>query len=248
MGTSRSYKATIKKQPQWGNLSGAVTSNCGVGSIPNSNLANILSRYVGVIGGSSKAGRGTSPIAGKAGIRAAKNIAGFLGGFSGDGSLNKALEDIGLKDLVGKPLNDIINALIEYCSGPANTIDDVAAKTAIQNLLEELVEGAENSEDLEKQLKESLNKESLEDILIKYFSYYMFEHLSIMFYEKLIIEKGKTDCDELFKQIKDYINAKLKSLNKTNPLDRIDWKSDRADQLVKNIQEDVLKVFENYES
>lgn len=247
MGTSKSYTARVKGQPQWGDLSRAVTTGCGSGTLTKSKLSTILSNYVRVIGGSNSAGRGNSRIAGKGGIRNAKRIGAFLGGFAGGGGIAEAFEKIGLKGLEGKSLEEIINQLIEYCSGPSNTIDDVSAKTASQKLFEELAEGAQTPEQFEEKLKEVIERDGVQEILINYFSLYMFEHLSVMFYEKLVAEKGKTDCDDLFKQIKDYIKEKLKSINKTNPIGDIDWKSEDADRLVKNIQEDVLKVFENYE-
>lgn len=249
MGTSKSYSASIKGQPQWGNLSGAVTSNCGTGTVSQQNLGNILSRYVGVIGGSSRAGRGSSKIGGRAGIRTAKSLGTFFGAFkNADGDVRIALTQIGITDLDGKPLSEVINKLIEHCSGPSSTIDDVAAKTASQKILEELAADATSLDEFQNNLDQVLSRESLEDIMIKYFSYYIFEHLAIMFYEKLVVDKGKTECDDLFRQIKDYITERVKNVNRTNPLDRVDWSSDDADRLIKNIQEDVLKIFEGYES
>lgn len=249
MGTSKSYSASIKGQPQWGNLSGAVTSNCATGIVSSKNLANILSRYVGVIGGSSRAGRGGSKIGGRAGVRTAKSLGTFLGAFvNSGGNIQKALTEIGITGLEDKSLSDVINQLIEHCSGPSSTIDDVAAKSASQKILEELASDATTLEEFQNNLQAILSKESLEDIIIKYFSYYIFEHLAIMFYEKLVVDKGKTECDDLFRQIKDYISEKTKNLNKVNPLEKIDWRSDEADRLIKNIQEDVLKIFEGYES
>ena len=98
---------------------------------------------------------------------------------------------------------------------------------------------------LETSLKSTLDSESLEEVIIKYFSYYVLEHLSIMFYEKLVESKGKTECSSLFKQIKDFLNSSLAEMNKTNSLDKIDWGGDDGDRVIKNIQEDVLKVFED---
>ncbi|MGV8134985.1 MAG: hypothetical protein AB2L20_07205 [Mangrovibacterium sp.] len=248
MGTSKSYSASIKGQPQWGKLSSAVTNSCGGGAVATSNLGNVLSKYVSVIGGSGRAGRGRSKIAGKAGIRTAKNLGAFLGAFSrSGGDLQQALEQIGLPGLEGLPLNEVIDHLLEYFTGPASTLDDVAAKAASQKILEELVSDAETIEEWQQQLTEVLDKETLEDIVERYFGYYIFEHLSIMFYEKLIVDKGKSDCENLFKQIKDYIFEKVKNMNKINPLNDINWSSEDADRLIKNIQEDVLKVFEGYE-
>lgn len=248
MGTSKSYSASIKGQPQWGNLSGAVTSNCDGGAVATANLGNILSRYVSVIGGASKAGRGNSKIGGRAGIRTAKKLGAFIDAFSSSGgNIREALIEIGLPDLNGLPLNEVIDHLLEHCSGPSSTLDDVAAKSASQKILEELAGDAKTIEEWQEYLTESLEKDSLENLIERYFGYYIFEHLSIMFYEKLIVEKGKSDCDGLFMQIKDYIFEKTKNMNKTNPLRDLDWSSSDADRLIKNIQEDVLKIFEDYE-
>ncbi len=249
MGTSKSYSASIKGQPQWGKLSASVTISCGSGTVSSNKTGNILSRYVNVIGGSSRAGRGGSEIAGRAGIRTAKHLGGFLATFStSGGNLQNTLNQIGLAGLSGKPLNEVINHLLEYCSGPSVSLDDVAAKAASQKILEDLATNAETIEQFETNLQETLNKESLEGILIRYFGYYIFEHLSVMFYEKLVVKKGKIHCDDLFRQIKEFITEKLKNMNKSNPLNNIDWNSSEADRLIKNIQEDVFEVFEGYES
>lgn len=248
MGTSKSYVASIKGQPQWGNLSAAVTTNCDGGIIATSNLGSILSKYVGVIGGSGRAGRGRSKIAGRSGIRTAQKIGTFLGAFaSSGGNVYYALEQVGLGRLEGLPLNDVIDRLLEQCTGPSSTLDDVAAKAASQKILEELAGDATTIDEWQQQLNEVLNNETLEDIIGRYFGYYIFEHLSIMFYEKLIVDKSVQDCNTLFRQIKDYIFEKIKNINQTNPLQNINWAGEDADRLIKNIQEDVLKVFEGYE-
>jgi len=248
MGTSKSYSASIKGQPQWGYLSGAITSNCDNGTVSSQSLGNILSRYVSVIGGSGIAGRGSSKIAGRAGLKTARNIGTFLGAFSSSGgNLQFALEKVGLKGLEGLSLDDVIKGLLEHCSGPASTLDDVAAKAASRKIWEELAGEAETMEEWQRQLNEILSRESLEDIIERYFGYYIFEHLSIMFYEKLVVEKEKTNCDNLFRQIKEYIFEKIKNMNKTNPLNNINWSDEEAERLIKNIQEDVLKIFEGYE-
>ncbi|MBB5620958.1 hypothetical protein HDE69_002011 [Pedobacter cryoconitis] len=248
MGTSKSYSASIKGQPQWGNLSGAVTSSCDGNVVASSTLGNIISKYVSVIGGSGRAGRGASRIGGRAGLRTAKNIGAFLGAFSSSGgNISEAFTQVGLPGLENLPLNEVVDRLLEHCTGPSSTLDDVAAKAASQMILEELVGDAETIEQWQDYLKESLDSETLEEVIERYFGYYIFEHLSIMFYEKLIVDKGKSECEGLFRQIKDYIFEKIKNMNKTNPLKNINWSSEDADRLVKNIQEDVLKVFEDYE-
>lgn len=249
MGTSKSYIASIKGQPQWGQLSGSMTTNCNGDRLTTDNLNKIISRYVNVIGGSQTAGRGNSKIAGRAGLRTARNLGAFINAFTSAGnSITSAFQEIGLGDITGKTVDEVINALIEHCSGPASTIDDVAAKAASQKLLEEISAQATTIEQFEANLQQSVTHETSQDILIRYFGYYIFEHLSVMFYEKLVVDKGKSNCSNLFKQIKDFILEKLKTISKTNPLNNINWKGEVAERLIKNIQEDVLKIFEGYES
>lgn len=245
MGTSKSYSASIKGQPQWGQLSSTVTSNCNGEIVSSNNIGEILSKYVYVIGGANRAGRGSSKIAGRAGIKTARSLGRFLGAFSSSGGdLRFALEQVGISNLQGLSLNDVILRLLEYFTGAASTLDDNAAKSASEKILEELAGEAETLEQWQENIKQILDKETLEEVIERYFGYYILEHLSIMFYEKLITEKGKSNCENLFRQIKEYIFERIKNLNKTNPLTNIDWKSPDSERLIKNIQEDVLKIFE----
>ena len=84
--------------------------------------------------------------------------------------------------------------------------------------------------------------------MIKYYAYYIYEHLSIDFYEKLIKDKGKSKCGNLFRQLKDFLFEKIKNISKNQDLSKIDWNSEDGDRIVKNIFEDTLKAFEGYEN
>jgi len=249
MGTSKSYKAKVSGQPQWGDLSSSVTRNCNGGNISANNKSKILGNFVRVAGGSSTAGRGGSKVFGRSGIKTSKKLGSFLGGFaSSGGDIRNILVQTGLSNLTGKTVEDVINHLIEYCSGPASTIDDKAAKEASRKLLEQIASDAATIEEFEEKLKGRLNHDSIEDIMIQYFGYYIIEHLSVMFYEKLVREKGKSECGNLFSQIEEFIFDSLAHMNKSNPLNEIEWGSDESDRIIKNIQQDVLIVFENYEN
>lgn len=247
MGTSKSYSDTRRAMmPNWGELSDSVTRNCNGGFVSLNNLSRILGNYINVIGGASISGRGGSKIAGRSGIRTAKKLGGFFSGFTNSGGdLSRTLLQTGLTDLTGKSVEDVINHLIEYCSGSASTIDDRAAKEATRKLLEEIASDANTIEELQERLQSTVDTESLEEIMIKYFGYYILEHLSVMFYEKLVKEKGKSDCSNLFGQIEAFVLERLKGMNKTYPLNNLNWGSDDADRFIKNIQQDVLTVFES---
>jgi len=246
MGTSKSFSDTRHAMmPNWGDLSSTITSNCNASTLTDETKKTILGNYVAVVGGAKKAGRGGSKISGKSGIRAAKKIGGFIGAFRNNGNnLREALESTGLTDLDNKTVADIINHLIEYCSGTASTIDEVAAKEATRKLLEELVSNAESIDEMEVKLSTKFEESSAEDLIIKYFGYYIYEHLDKWFYEKLIKDKNQADCNSLFRQVKDFIFESLKDIQRINSLQSIDWGSAEADRLIKNIQEDILTVFE----
>ena len=244
MGTSKSFSDLTKRMPNWPSFSGTVTRNCDGSVLAGEKLTDILKGYVTAIGGASSAGRGGSKVAGRAGIRTAKKIGGFFAAFTNSGgSFIKALESTGLDNIRAKSVSDVVNHLIEYCSGPASTLDDKAAKEASRLLFEEILVSANSLEDAEELMQQVFTSTTHEELIIKYFGYYVLEHLSIWFYEKLVKEKGKTVCTELFRQLKNFIFESLKKMQKKNPLQKIDWGGDEADRLIKNIQQDVLTIF-----
>lgn len=246
MGTSKSFSETGHSMiPNWGDLSGSITRNCNGTYLSFEKKNNILKNYVSSLGGSSVGGRGGSLVGGRSSLKTARKLGSFFGAFSDSGgSIREALKSTGLINLEGKTVSDVINHLIEYCSGASSTIDDVAAKEASRHLLEDLFATANDIDEIEELLSKEFQTYTFEELIIKYFCYYVYEHLSKWFYEHLIKKKGVNDCNNLFRQIKDYIFESLKITQKTNPLQKIDWSSKEAERLIKNIQEDVFKVFE----
>lgn len=244
MGTSKSFSDVKHSMvPNWGTLSSSLTSNCHSANLTSQNLQNIMNNFVSALGGASIGGRGTSKVGGRSSIRTAKNIASVFAKFISS-DIKETLEYTGLTDINNKTVSDIINHLIEYCSGTATSIDDNAAKQATRLLLEEIIGQAESIDDTQDLLQQTFSQNTLEDIIVKYFGYYINELLSNWFYEKLIKDKNESDCNSLFRQIKDFIVERLSDMDKKNPLQNIDWSSEDADKLIKNIQQDILTVFE----
>ncbi|MFF5381113.1 hypothetical protein [Pedobacter suwonensis] len=246
MGTSKSFSDVKHSMvPNWGTLSSSLTSNCDSSVLTDQKLRTIIGNFVSALGGASTGGRGGSSVGGRSSIRTAKKIGGIFSTFIGSGNnIRTALESTGLTDIDNKTVGDVINHLIEYCSGNATTIDDNAAKEATRLLLEELMGQAESIDDVQTLLEETFTTNTLEDVIVKYFGYYINELLSKWFYENLIKSKSESDCNNLFTQIKNFIIERVGDMHKRNPLQNIDWSSDEADRLVKNIQEDILTVFE----
>jgi len=246
MGTSKSYEG-IKGNPNWSNLSRSITSACDTGRISSSNLNKIASNFTALLGGSSNGGRGKSKIGGQAGIKTAKKLVGVFNDIK-SGGFERALGSIGFdySDLT-KP-NDAINYLLEYCAGVASSLDETAAKEAERQLLEEIGGDAKTFQELGINFEEKIEEFGLEELLIKYYAYYIYEHLSIDFYEKLVIEKGMNSTNNLYTQLKSFLVAKVENISLKRNLSKIDWAGEEGDTIVKNIFEDTLKAFENYES
>ncbi|WP_313189001.1 hypothetical protein [Sphingobacterium sp.] len=246
MGTSKSFSDVKHSMvPNWGKLSSSLTSNCDSSVLPAQKLQNIMGNFVSALGGASTGGRGGSKAGGRSSIRTAKKIGGVFSKFISSGyNIRQTLESTGLTNIDNKTLGDVINHLIEYCSGNATSIDDNAAKEATRLLLEELMGQAESIDEVQTLLQETFTINTLEDVIVKYFGYYINELLSKWFYENLIKNKNETECNNLFSQIKNFIVERVGDMHKRNPLQNIDWSSDEADRLVKNIQQDVLTVFE----
>lgn len=246
MGTSKSFSDVKHSMiPNWGTLSSSLTSNCNGSTLSSEKKQTIMRNFVSSLGGSSVGGRGGSKVGGKGGIKAAKKIGGLLSGFVSSGNnIRETLTSIGINDIDNKSVNDIINHLIEYCSSDSSSIDDNAAKEATRLLMEELIGQANSIDEIEELLSEKFNSNTLEDIVIGYFGNYINELLSKWFYENLIKNKNENDCNSLFSQIKSFIKERVSDMHKRNPLQNVDWGSDEADRLIKNIQQDVLTVFE----
>lgn len=246
MGTSKSFSDTNHSMiPNWGTLSSALTSNCDSSTLTPIKLKNILKHYVKALGGAVVAGGGNSKIGGKGGIRTAKKIGGVFSTFTSSGyNIRETLQSTGLTDIDNKTVRDVINHLIEYCSGIAAKIDDNAAKEASKLLFEDLLSQANDIDEIEVLLTQTFQTHTSEELIVKYFGLYINEMLSKWFYENLIRSRAESDCKNLFRQIKDFIFEKVNSMQKNNPLQNIDWSSNEADSLIKKIQQDVLIVFE----
>lgn len=246
MGTSKSFGG-IKGNPKWSDLSRIVTYTCVTGPIEDARLAKVVRRYVKLLDGSNYGGRGRSNIGGRAGIKTAQKLGGFLNEVRSKG-FRSAIYALGYRITDKTNPNEITNFILENCVGVASTIDEVAAKSAENELLNEIGADAKNFEELAANFENKINEYGIEELLIKFYAYYICEHLSIAFYEKLIKEKGKTATSNFFRQLKKFLLEKVNNISRNRDLSKIDWANKEGDELVKNILEDTLKAFEYYES
>jgi hypothetical protein len=215
-----------------------------LGGILSSNLAKkALSDYVNANGGpvsfSINGGRhGTS----NAGKRVAQRIGGFLSTYTSE-SLYAALRSIGLQDLIGKSAEEIIYGLVDRIGGSATFIDDIDANNALASLWNELLAGAETYEDVDRILGETLNEQSLSELILKFFGFYLYEQFCRVHYQLVSSKIGNENTEEYFEQIKVYIKEELAYQLSNDDATSVDWKSEEGAQICQNILRQTLEVF-----
>jgi hypothetical protein len=245
MGTSKAYGG-ISGNPNWSQLSRAVTSACDIGYISKSSLNMIAAKLSSLISEISHGGRSRSPILGAGGIKTAQGLGKVLHSIKTKG-FGSAISNIGLNIDSNTTPNDVINFLLEYCAGVASSLDDTAAKAAERTLLDEICAEAESLLDLEQNFNETLESFGIGELIIKYYAYYIFEHLSIDFYEKLITDKGKNATSNFYSQLKDFFVERIRNISMNRNLAKINWSDKEGQSLIDSIFWDTIGAFEDYE-
>jgi hypothetical protein len=245
MGTSKSYGG-MKGTPTWSTLSSTITKAVNEGHPTKQALGSVMSHTVAHLGGSYGASSGGSSTGGRAVVRSAQRLGSFIGSTQSSG-FSSALGQL-TGGTVVKDADEAINLILEHCSENAGTLDEIAAKAAMRELLEEIGAEAETIEELGEEFEAAIKEFGVEEILVKYFGYYLFQHLCTDFYEKLIKEKGIRETDNFYKDLKDYIIEKTKTISKHRDMSNVDWNSEYGKELMQEIFRDTLNAFENYES
>ncbi len=243
MGTSASYSAP----PSWGPMKSRVTRLASDGALTPNQAADLLSQLVGGNGGAAGMSRGAGG-GGRSGRVAhggpARAVAGRLGKFIADVrsvGLDEALRRTGLDDLVGRPVGEILNGLIDHLGGPASTLDDVDARAALARVREELLDSAASPAEVEQILADQAL--SLEQVLEMFFGYYLYEVFCRVFFERLVQRVGETRAQSFLGQILDYVRSALRNRVYGRTLTAMSGEDARRDALVTDIMESTLRVF-----
>jgi hypothetical protein len=239
MGTSTSYSAP----GSWGSLKGEVTKAASEGAASAATAGRIIGHFIQQNGGAARmSGGGGSggAIGGSAGRAVAQRLGGFISTV-GEVGLAEALRREGLADLVGRPAQEILAALLDRLGGPASTIDDVDARTALARLQEELLRDARTPEDVERVLQEQAA--GLDAMLRDYFGAYLFEQFCRVFFERLVQKKGEPKALAFLADIKEFIKATLVNRVGRRVIAKISWAGQEGAQLCADVMQATLEVF-----
>lgn len=261
MGTSQSISPGVSGDPNWGQTSSAVSNfansvgkeieNPSVLNNPRYNakrdarLKNILNKYVKAAGGRQSMSSGKSSKGGKAAISTASSFGGFLNVVS-RGDLSTYAENNGLTSFATRSKEEIVNFLLDDICDATTNFDEGAAKSALDKLLNELLEEANSSSEIDELLQEKIADVGIDNILIDFFGTYIFEHLSQPIQERLFDSKGEDVCNKTMDEIREFINSELETIHSTTGIDGVNWDNPvECEKVSKEIFNNVLKVFEN---
>ena len=266
MGTTQRISPGVSGQPNWGDLNKSLTNvaksvekehspnNSETDAQQDANdykkLINRRNYHVKAVyknliktgGGAKSITSGKSSSIGKAGLKSSGKIAGFFSSVGSSG-LQNALNNIGFGNLAGKSIQDVVDYLLLYCADSNTGMDDTAANKASCEVWNELAELAGNDLDkFEELLKDYVDGSGLSDLLCSFWGYYIFEHLSQRFQEKITQQKGESISTETFKIIKDDIMGQVKVLNQTRQVSKIDWKGPEGTKQIETIFQSIINI------
>ena len=261
MGTSQSISPGVTGEPNWGQTSSAISSfanrfekeNENPSLLTNQNSLtkrissqkNILRKYFQAAGGRRSMTSGRSSKGGKAAVSTAKSLGSILNIIS-RGELSNYAESKGIENFAVKSKVEIINFLLEDICGPTTNFDEAAAKSALDKLLNEILENADINKDIDTILQESISVNGIDSILIDFFGVYIFEHLFQPIQEHLFDSKGETICNKTMDEINEFIKSELNVLHSTRDISTVNWNDENElDTVVKSIFDNVIAVFDN---
>ena len=167
-------------------------------------------------------------------------MAGFLAGVAYRG-LDQELNRLDLSDLVGHPLEEVLDAVLDKLCGDGDLLDDVALTDAMARTLDELAEEAKTVEGFDQLLNGRV--ENVE----KYLQIYYANMLAANFKQKqfgFVRERvSREKCDSLFKEATDLIRSIVnEELSKERDLTSIDWNSNEGISIADSINQEVLNI------
>jgi hypothetical protein len=242
VGTSKPYDAP----PSWSDLKGSVTRAAKAETVTAHRARALIQGLVAHNGGRNEIARGGRQSAsGSAGSAApARDVASRFGAFIADVrsvGLAEAAAKLGLADLSGKPVTEILLGLLDRIGGDSSTIDDADARQALSDLQEELFAEAVDADELEAMLLDAA--QNLESILERFFGYYIFEHFSRVFFERLVQRVGDSKASSFLNQIREFIQSALTNRAAEKDLSSVDWAGPEGAEIVSQILEQTLEVF-----
>jgi hypothetical protein len=157
--------------------------------------------------------------------------------------LEKALEHVGLNDLIGKSNVEIYMGLLDYFAGSSSTLDDSIVRDSMAELLKELFLDVSDEKSFEDIISDLDMNKFIKDLITKFIQKDFFVNFS----EKIEAKcKNIDEYKDAEKKIKDYIKVKIDTRYSTDDLSKIDWHGQQGKTFINDRCNEVIKVFDIY--
>lgn len=217
-----------------------MTSLGGSGAADTERIGRMLRSYVQAHGGPQGAAQ---QMAGA--TRAGSRLGGFFDAVRRDG-LQYALEDVGLRELVGQPAPAVVRGLVDYLTGNGSLIDENVAQEALFDYMEEMLGNVDNKDftALERELSQIVQQEDLGNVLQRFFGHCVFRQLRRDSEERFLKAAGIIGTRHLFRTIKDLIFEKLGAETIGRDPAQIQWHGPEGQRIAQSIMTQVWRVVE----
>lgn len=268
MGTSQRYNPSVKGAPNWGKASADVSrldsvltkeeqleknaSNMQIQTYnkQKSKLSQSRNRiYKRIVANTLKArtsaqnNHAPTRAMGHGGIAIIQNFVKAIAEIKEQG-LTEWLSSHNLGTLEGKNKADILDVIELYVQDNLVVLDSTAANEALAYLKELLDERIDDiPENFNLSIEHILLNGELKEIIDKFFSKYIYCHISQSIFEKLEKTKGTEHAQRTLNEIEQMIMEDVLALPADKDVANMDWKSEVAKQWISKEYESITKYY-----
>jgi hypothetical protein len=165
-----------------------------------------------------------------------------------DSGIDQALQRFNLDDLVDRPADEVVEAIVERLSDVPAALDDAAAREALIVLLDELGGGASTLNDLEVAYRKAMEAYGVYGLVVRYFGYYLYVLFCERFAERLSRNANSADAAAaVASQVREYILVAVEAWLEGADISNIDWTGPDGLKMSEEILGETLEVFEEKE-
>jgi hypothetical protein len=136
---------------------------------------------------------------------------------------------------------EIANFLADALGGPASTIDAVDLRAALSDLIENLMQEADDLEAVEGSF--SAAADNIEQVIRDLFGFYIVERFATIMTAPIDEKQGVDVTDAYLGEIRAYVDTRLKLIELERPLSTMDWRGAEGAATVDDILNRTRAVF-----
>ncbi len=211
----------------------------------NPKIFPLMKGFVQSSGGSKSYKSGGSGFGNsKAVVSAGHKLSSFVSEIANAG-VEETFEKYFGENLNGKSISEICLELTDFLCDQTSYTNSTDAKSAMYELLQELLNDAKDESDVEEIFENSTNDEDLTDLVERYFGYYVIEQIKRSFYGTLEKKYGAEPAKKLLEdQIKTFALERTREESKTKNIMETDFSDPKSYKFIEDILQEVISIFE----